>query len=247
MNSRDAFVSPPLDLSGVSAATLEFDFAYKQRDMGLSDSLILYYSLDCGQTFSKLRYWHGMGSLGLSTAPAFPDNFVPQTASEWCGVLQASAPCAVIDLTELLGNHSVVFKWEGVCKNGNNIYLTGETGSNSEIASSGAWDIVYSGLGDAFLSKFSNFGKRVWATYFGGSSTDIGFAVTFVGDSTLKLYVTGKTYSASDISTTGSWDTLYGGIVEDGIFGLFLLACVTAMMMVVVEAVVVAVVAASSC
>ncbi|MFN5318511.1 MAG: S8 family serine peptidase [Bacteroidia bacterium] len=133
MNSRDAFVSPPLDLSGVSAATLEFDFAYKQRDMGLSDSLILYYSLDCGQTFSKLRYWHGMGSLGLSTAPAFPDNFVPQAASEWCGVLQASAPCAQIDLNELLGNHSVVFKWEGVCKNGNNIYVDNINITGTEI------------------------------------------------------------------------------------------------------------------
>ena len=133
INSRDAFISPPLDLSGYSNATLEFDFAYKQRDMGLSDSLILYYSLDCGQTFSKLRYWYGMGTLGLSTAPAFPDNFVPQAASEWCGVLQASAPCAQIDLNELLGNHSVVFKWEGVCKNGNNIYVDNINITGTEI------------------------------------------------------------------------------------------------------------------
>lgn len=147
LNSRDAFVSPPLDLSGYSSATLEFDFAYKQRDMGLSDSLILYYSLDCGQTFSKFRYWHGMGPLGLSTAPAFPDNFVPQTASEWCGVLQASAPCAQIDLTSLLGYNSVAFKWEGFCKNGNNIYVDNISITGTELTSipvaafSADWDL----------------------------------------------------------------------------------------------------------
>ncbi len=113
------------------------------------------------------------------------------------------------------GNNSEIGHSLAIDNSGNNIFLTGETGSNSEIASNGAFDVSYCGLGDAFITKFSNVGKRVWATYFGGPSTDIGFAITFYADSTLKIYVTGKTYSNSDISTSGAWDTLYGGNVED--------------------------------
>jgi len=50
------------------------------------------------------------------------------------------------------------------------VYLTGETSSTHNIATSGAFQINFAGSSDAFLSKFDQDGQRQWGTYYGGSS-----------------------------------------------------------------------------
>ena len=65
-----------------------------------------------------------------------------------------------------------------------NVYMVGFTSSNSDIATVGAYQIVYAGgtitFGtggyDAFLVKFNSSGERQWATYYGGSENDKGIS-----------------------------------------------------------------------
>jgi hypothetical protein len=88
----------------------------------------------------------------------------------------------------------------------NNIYMAGTTSSTANIASSGAHQTVYGGdLSDAFIAKFSNKGKLLWATYYGGASREIGADIAT--DSCDFVYMTGWTASNSGIATH---DALFG-------------------------------------
>ncbi|MFC2114614.1 SBBP repeat-containing protein, partial [Bacteroidota bacterium] len=101
-----------------------------------------------------------------------------------------------------------------------NVYLTGQTTSTSNIATSGTQQSTYAGGtvqyalgGDAFLIKFSSTGTRIWGTYFGGSGEDVGYSLRTNkgGDS----YVSGDTKSTSGIATTGAFQTSFAGSYHD--------------------------------
>ncbi|MDW8417697.1 MAG: hypothetical protein RML92_09135 [Bacteroidia bacterium] len=118
-----------------------------------------------------------------------------------------------------------------------NVYLVGETFSNSGISTSGAYRTTLGGSLDAFLVKFNSSGVRLWGTYYGGSGNDRGFACAVHGNS---VYISGDTESnntaptypiaspgahqhtrpgnrdlflakLSDNGTTRNWGTYYGG------------------------------------
>jgi hypothetical protein len=91
----------------------------------------------------------------------------------------------------------------------NNFLLTGFTQSSTGFASTGAFQSSYSGgNGDGWVSKFTNNGKRIWSTYYGGSGNEQGMGiVTYKG----YVYVTGFTASSSSIATSGSYHSSYGG------------------------------------
>ncbi|HPD66404.1 MAG TPA: PKD domain-containing protein [Bacteroidia bacterium] len=93
-----------------------------------------------------------------------------------------------------------------------NVYITGETTSTSNMATSGAHMTTYGGGtahynwgGDAFVAKLTSTGTRVWATYYGGTSNDQGNCIKTSknGDS----YVAGCTESTSGIATSGAFQT----------------------------------------
>ena len=94
-----------------------------------------------------------------------------------------------------------------------NIYLTGYTSSTSGIATTGAYQTVRGGGQDAFIVKFTNSGSRVWSTYFGGSTTDNGFALSC--DTGRNVFLCGYTRSTAAIASTGAFQTTYGGS-DDG-------------------------------
>jgi PKD repeat protein len=141
--SRDYLSTPPLDFSGLGSASLSFDFAYMPRFQNISDSLILSYSANCGESFTRLLALSGST---LATTQAFPDIFIANLSSLWCGA-SGFAPCVSLNLDSLAGNTNVVFRWEGFCNNGNNLYIDnirieGEAAFNAPSAAfSAAWDI----------------------------------------------------------------------------------------------------------
>jgi hypothetical protein len=100
-----------------------------------------------------------------------------------------------------------------------NIYVTGNSSSNDGISTTGAHQTIRGGSNDAYLAKFTNAGVLVWGTYYGGSSIDNSFSVSLVNGF---LYIAGETLSTTNISTTGAYQTAFGGgSVSDGFIAKF--------------------------
>ncbi|MBI4929152.1 MAG: T9SS type A sorting domain-containing protein [Bacteroidetes bacterium] len=92
-----------------------------------------------------------------------------------------------------------------------NIYLAGYTSdSTSAIFTSGGFQNAYGGgANDAMLIKFDSSGNRLWATYYGGTGDDQGYAVTT--DASDNVYITGYTSGANGIATAGGFQNTSGG------------------------------------
>jgi len=97
------------------------------------------------------------------------------------------------------------------CDAAANIYACGLTycAIPGIIATTGSYQDSYGGGRDAFLVKFDSSGHRLWATYYGGSGTDVGLGVTC--DHSGNIYLAGNTSSSDSIATPGCQQYVYGG------------------------------------
>ncbi|HNT81120.1 MAG TPA: T9SS type A sorting domain-containing protein, partial [Bacteroidia bacterium] len=96
------------------------------------------------------------------------------------------------------------------CDDLNRVYLVGHAASANNIATAGAYQDSTWGL-DAYLAVFDGVsGSRIWATYFGGafyeSFTDVSV------DADYNIYCSGRTFSSSNVASSGAHQTIYGGI-----------------------------------
>ena len=104
-----------------------------------------------------------------------------------------------------------------------NILITGyvSSSSTSGVASTGAYQTVYSGgTRDAFVAKLNLTGtSRIWGTYFGGTGEDnsFGIATSILGN----VFITGTTASTSGIATSGAHQTTFGGGTYDAFLAAF--------------------------
>lgn len=89
-----------------------------------------------------------------------------------------------------------------------NVYLAGSTSSSIGIAAGGHQNIFGGSNNDAFLVKFNGSGIRSWATYYGGSASDIGLGTDV--DASGNIYLTGVTNSSNAIAS-GGHQNLIGG------------------------------------
>lgn len=99
------------------------------------------------------------------------------------------------------------------------IYITGNTESTSNIASTGAHQTTYGGTLDAFLAKFDESGNLLWATYYGGSATEWGYALAL--NSSDDIFMLAETNSSSNIATSGAHQTTFGGGNYDAFLAKF--------------------------
>ena len=118
------------------------------------------------------------------------------------------------------------------------VYMAGVTTSENYIAHNGH-DDTFGGEADAFLVKFSPFGARVWATYFGGTGMEVANALTT--DDAGEVYMAGYTrsyllgHNGHDETYAGQtdgfmvkyaddgtrlWATYYGGAQHDEVHSL---------------------------
>ncbi|MEI9814350.1 MAG: SBBP repeat-containing protein [Acidobacteriota bacterium] len=102
------------------------------------------------------------------------------------------------------------------------VYLTGRTTSGNFPVTSGVTQTTYSGAGgnsflydggDAFVAKLTPQGGLAYSTYAGGSSDDIGGAITF--DSAGNAYVAGFTLS-TNFPAAGGFQTQFAGRSDSG-------------------------------
>ncbi|MBU0489185.1 MAG: S8 family peptidase [Bacteroidetes bacterium] len=111
---QDHLVSPALiPQNSGGAFTLKFDVAYQHRFAVLSDTLKVGLSTDCGVSFPYLIY--AKGGATLSTASGSQIGFLPSDSSHW--------RTETIDLSAYSGSGSLMLKFTGVNRKGNNIVL----------------------------------------------------------------------------------------------------------------------------
>jgi hypothetical protein len=91
------------------------------------------------------------------------------------------------------------------CDENGNVYLCGGTASTSDITYNGHQN-SYAGSNDAYLVKFNPKGVRLWATYYGGNKADEAWSVST--DHQNNVYITGNTYSTTQIAHNGFKNTL---------------------------------------
>jgi len=139
IGQRDGFMSPPIDLSTVSNAQLTFEHAYRRYDQTSSDSIIIYVSTDCGQTFTRIFQRGENGTGTFATVSTSTTNFVPTQASDWCIAGTVGSACYTISLNNFVGSTTAIIKFEGYNNYGNNLYIdnvniTGTPNTNPPIA-----------------------------------------------------------------------------------------------------------------
>lgn len=107
----DGLISNRINLATNQNAALTFDVAYARYDDQLIDSLVIFYSTDCGQNFKP--FWV-KGGKDLATAPDTEENFIP-TNTQWRK--------ETVSLGFLNGNTSVYLAIVNKSGWGNTLYL----------------------------------------------------------------------------------------------------------------------------
>jgi PKD repeat protein len=177
MNQRDQLISPTMNFEGFSKVFLSFDHAYAQR-LNQKDSLIVYVSQNCGDTWKRVWANGPNGSGIFETAPSTSDEFIPTVADDWCGN-GWGAQCTELDLSELAGLSNCRIMFECYNKLGNNLYIDNVFVSNygvgiSETANSGftvtpnpsdgRFIIEWSGKSEATIELYNAAGQQIYAT-----------------------------------------------------------------------------------
>ena len=94
--------------------------------------------------------------------------------------------------------------------NNDNLYIIGETLSNSNIATTGSFQENLNGGGDNFISKFSSSGAIIWSTYFGGSGIDFAAYTGKISfDGVNSIYISSKIFSP-DMATPNVFQETIG-------------------------------------
>ncbi|HMO37797.1 MAG TPA: SBBP repeat-containing protein [Saprospiraceae bacterium] len=102
----------------------------------------------------------------------------------------------------------------------NNVYLTGFTRSDNNIATPEAHQTNFAGgEWDAFLVKFTADGQRLWGSYYGGPERDQSYAIAVDADQ--QVFIAGITGSATGISTPGAHQSTFGGAPADAFVARF--------------------------
>lgn len=88
----------------------------------------------------------------------------------------------------------------------NNLYIVGNVeSSGSNLSSTGAHQINFSGMSDGFIARFNSYGNRIWGTYYGDVKDDrlYGCSVDLEGN----LLISGSSNSLINIATSGAYST----------------------------------------
>jgi len=104
------------------------------------------------------------------------------------------------------------------------VYISGRTNSPS-LATAGTFLTTITtgasgGLSvyDATISKFNADGIRIWTTYFGGTQEDCANNIAYVP--TQGVFVIGRTYSTTNITTSGSYEETFP--TASGTYAIFI-------------------------
>jgi Big-like domain-containing protein/beta-propeller repeat-containing protein len=118
----------------------------------------------------------------------------------------------IVYSTYLGGNNTDVAQGIAVDASGA-AYVTGYTYSTNFPTTPGAFQTIFGGGADAFVTKLNPAGNAlVYSTYLGGNSLDVAQGIAV--DASGAAYVTGYTYSTNFPTTPGTFQTIFGGVYD---------------------------------
>ena len=149
-------------------------------------------------------------SAGIATAGSFRDTYI----GGYDAFLVKFSSAGVRKWATYYGGTGDDFAWGVATDRSGNVCISGQTKSDTGIASGTAFQDTMGSSGvayDAFLAKFDSNGTRLWGTYYGGELGDFSNALAI--DDSNNIYLTGLTESMTGIGSPGSYqDTNVGGL-----------------------------------
>lgn len=118
---EDLLVSPEFSLLAYNTAQVHIDYAYATAS-GVSDSLIIEYSIDGGNTYQIAAGYFENGSSGFASAGSKDFAFYPWTEEDWCFAASANS-CLVADISGATREHNVRIRLRNLAQGGNNLYI----------------------------------------------------------------------------------------------------------------------------
>ena len=120
---RDAMISPRLSFNGYSSVSMTLEHAYRRFDQTTTDSLIVYVSTNCGQSFQRVFAVGENGTGTFATATTTNQPFNPAASADWC-MGTVGSDCYSINLSAFAGQ-DVILKIEGFNSGtvGNNLFI----------------------------------------------------------------------------------------------------------------------------
>jgi M6 family metalloprotease-like protein len=122
-NQRDRLISPPIDFNVTESGwLLRFKHAYARLSPHFTDSLNVYISDDCGDSWTRLLTVADNGSGNFVTREPITFGFIPMVQDDWCGS-GYGANCFELDIDPWIGNRNIKIMFESVSINGNNLFI----------------------------------------------------------------------------------------------------------------------------
>jgi PKD repeat protein len=137
---RDRLISPPFNLAGLSNATLEFQHSYAQHTQVIdnTDSLIVYISDNCGDSWTRIWAGGEDGTGNFATHEPTDYDFFPVEPSDWC-MEGWGAGCVMLNISQWTGSGDVKIAFETYSYFGNPIIIDNvavtQTVGQDELAS----------------------------------------------------------------------------------------------------------------
>ncbi len=113
----DEFITPSINLINTTGTNMTFKFAftYTNSTTENADKLIIYYSTNCGQTWTSRLTLQGTSFPSIANAVA--TNFVPSSQAQWTNQFVNLSPSSIS------GHANVRFRFEYYHDFGNNLYI----------------------------------------------------------------------------------------------------------------------------
>jgi hypothetical protein len=126
-----------------------------------------------------------------------------------CFVTKFNAAGSALVYSTYLGGANDDRGFELAVDSAGNAYVTGETGSTN-FPTANAFQPIFGGVLDGFVTKFNTAGSLVYSTFLGGTGNDQGFGIAV--DSVGNAYVSGFTSSTDFPTVTALQPNLGGGL-----------------------------------
>lgn len=221
VGQRDGLTSPALSFKGQTNTSLTFKHAYtKYGPTASPDSLIIYVSTNCGNTWTRVTGFaeNGTGNFatfGAANGYSSDKAFTPASSSEWCDGGAGTASCKTISLSAYDGQPSVMIRFEGYNNYSNNLYIDNISVTGIPLKPAPAFEAakttVCAGEAVNFSDKSGNT-PTSWAwTFTGGTpatSTIKRPVVTYTTPGTYAVKLKATNISGSDSITVTNYITV---------------------------------------